>query len=403
MATLVLGVSASSAADFQAALNAALAPLLTNSIVAVQINVGDASQVNGIEYSAVITYTDGAPSITAPFTCIVVEGRTAADVAAQAESVIAASPALWWSNVFAGYEVNDGRRTRPYSGILFSNVDPANAANWQVGGAGGAGGTYVNTNLMPSPVGGYPAGTSFPTPKTWQEMFDGLLYPYTAPTFTSFQDSGVPNPLEVGATIAAAATFTWGTSTPSNITPNSISIQDLTRAVTLGSGLPNSGSFAVTMPGGPIQYVTAASHSFRINGVDVQSNPFNRTATYVWQWRKYWGQSGAGVPSGAQITGLANSALSTSYAGTYVMGAGGFKFICQADAAGGQINLVKDQLTGFNVPMATVADDPAYSNVDGGGTSYALVSVTNVNGVTTNYRVYRTANSLGGAITLIVT
>jgi hypothetical protein len=53
--------------------------------------------------------------------------------------------------------------------------------------------------------------------------------------------------------------------------------------------------------------------------------------------------------------------------------------------------------------MATVADDPAYSNVDGGGTSYALVSVTNVNGVTTNYRVYRTANSLGGAITLIVT
>jgi hypothetical protein len=403
MATLVLGVSASSAADFQAALSTALAPLLTNDIVAVQISVGDANQVNGIEYSAVITYTDGAASITAPFTAVVVEGRTAAEVAAQAEAIIAAGPTLWWSNVFADYEVNDGRRTKPYSAVIFSNVDPANAANWQAGGAGGAGGVYVNTALMPNPVGGYPAGTSFPTPKTWQQMFDGLLYPYIPPTFTSFQDSGVPNPLEVGATIAAAATFTWGTSTPSNINPNSISIEDLTRATVLGTGLPNSGSFAVTMPGGPIQYTVAASHSFRINGVDVQSNVFNRTATYAWQWRKYWGQSGSSVPTGAQITSLANSALSTSYPGTYVMGAGGYKFICQADAAGGQINSVKDQSTGFSVPMATVADDPAYSNVDGGGTSYALVSVTNVNGATTNYRVYRTANILGGAITLIVT
>lgn len=402
MATLVLGVSASSASDFQTALTAALAPLTVHDIVAVQISVGDANQVNGVEYSAIITYADGAASITAPFTAAVVEGRTAAEAAALAESLISANPAAWWSNVFADYEVNDGRRTRPYSAILFSNVDPANAANWQAGGAGGAGGVYVNTSPMPNTVGGYPAGTSFPTPKTWQQMFDGLLYPYIPPTFTSFQDSGVPNPLEVGATIAAAATFTWGTSTPSNITPNSISIQDLTRAVVLGSGLPNSGSFGVTMPGGPIQYNVAASHSFRINGIDVQSNAFNRTATYSWQWRKYWGQSGTSVPSGAQITGLVNSALSTSYPGTYVMGAGGYKFICQADAAGGQINLVQDQSTGFSVPMATTLNDPAYSNVDGGGTNYALVSVTNGNGVTTNYRVYRTANVLGGSINLVV-
>jgi hypothetical protein len=402
MATLVLGVSASSAADFQAALSAALAPLLTNDIVAVQISVGDANQVNGIEYSAVITYTDGAASITAPFTAIVVEGRTAAEVAAQAEAIITASPAVWWSNVFADYEVNDGRRTKPYSAIVFSNVDPANAANWQAGGAGGAGGVYVNTALMPNPVGGYPAGTSFPTPKTWQQMFDGLLYPYIPPTFTSFQSNGTPNPLEVGATIAAAATFTWGTSTPSNIAPNTISIQDLTRAVTLGTGLPNTSSFAVVMPGGPIQYAVAASHSFRINGIDVQSNVFSRTATYVWQWRKYWGQSSVSVPSGAQITSLVNSALSTSYPGTYVMGASGYKFICQADAAGGQINLVRDAATGFSVPMATTTDDPAYNNVDAGGTNYALVSVTNVNGVTTNYRVYRTANVLGGSINLVV-
>jgi len=71
--------------------------------------------------------------------------------------------------------------------------------------------------------------------------------------------------------------------------------------------------------------------------------------------------------------------------------------------AGGQLNFVKDQLTGFNVPMATVSDHAAYSNVDGGGFSYALVSFTNAYSVVTNYRVYRTKNSLGGAVTLVVT
>lgn len=400
MATFVIGVSASSAADFQAALNSALSTLLNVIVLDVQFNVGDAAQVNGIEYSAVIQYDDGASTMTAPFTAVVIEARTATEVATRAQNLIAGSPTQWFSTVFAGYEVNDGRRTQPYSALLFSNVDPANAVNWQIGGGSLA---YSNPAPMPTTVGGYLAGTTFPTPRTMQQMWDGLLYAYLSPAFTSFSDSGVPNPLEVGATIPAAATFVWGTSNAGNVQPNSISIQDVTGGVSLGTGLPNSGSYATTLPGGPITRTSIASYTFRINGVNTHLASFNRNATYNWQWRKFWGNNGASVPSGAQINALANSALATSYPGSYSTAAGGFKFICFADAAGDQLNSVTDPSTGFPVAMVTPAADPAYSNLDGGGFYYALVSVTNVNGVTTNYRVYRTYYSLGGALTMNVT
>jgi hypothetical protein len=51
--------------------------------------------------------------------------------------------------------------------------------------------------------------------------------------------------------------------------------------------------------------------------------------------------------------------------------------------------------------MATVASDPSYSNV-ANGYYYALVNVTNSYGVTAMYRVYRTYNSLGGSINILI-
>jgi hypothetical protein len=42
--------------------------------------------------------------------------------------------------------------------------------------------TYQNSNVMSTTVGGFTIGTNFSTPKTIQEMFDGLLYPYVAPS-----------------------------------------------------------------------------------------------------------------------------------------------------------------------------------------------------------------------------
>jgi hypothetical protein len=51
--------------------------------------------------------------------------------------------------------------------------------------------------------------------------------------------------------------------------------------------------------------------------------------------------------------------------------------------------------------MADSTDDAFYINVENGW-YYGLVSVTNAQGVTEDYRVYRTRNKVGGAITIRV-
>lgn len=266
-------------------------------------------------------------------------------------------------------------------------------------GRAGAG-TYTNATPMPSQVGGIPAGTTFDhVPQ--DEMWTMLLYAYQFPAFTSFGFSGVASILEVGDSVPQNVTATWGTTNAANVVANSIKISDISLGYDIATGLANDGSEAISQTGA-VTKITATTHLYRIYGTNTQSGTFSRDLSFAWRWRQYWGNSANTTLTEAQIEALANSPLASSIAGTYAMAAGGYKYICMADSVAGQINLVKDGL-GWVVPMATSADDPAYANIDGGGYSYALVSVTNAFGVTTNYRVYRTKNSMGGAITLIVT
>lgn len=289
-------------------------------------------------------------------------------------------------------------------GDVISLVTPSAIYRSMVGGGSGGGGTvtYTNPAAVPVTVGGITAGTTFASAQTMQQMWDALLYPYQSPAFTSFSLSGVSSTVEVGYTLGAPVTFLWATSNSGNVNTNSINLTDVTLSTILLSGTANDGTQAVTLPAS-IQNVVAASHTFGINGTNTQSSTFSRNATISWQWRLHYGTNTNPTLTGSDISALASSNLATGYAGTYSYAAGGYKYISFANAAGGQINLVRDQLTGFNVPLATVTDNAAYSNVDGGGSSYALVSHTNANGVTTNYRVYRTTNSLGGSVTLVVT
>ena len=260
---------------------------------------------------------------------------------------------------------------------------------------------YANPVPTPLPIGGIPAGSTFSN-KTMQEMWDALLYPYLAPTFTAFSLQAVAPVLEVGDAIPAAVTFLWSTANPFNVRPNSLSLTDVTGAVLLASGLSDDGSEPVVM-GAPIVKSGVASHQFRIDGVDTNLAPFSRTATYAWRWRGFWGSSAAPVLTEAQVEGLASNGLVTGLAGSYATPPGGFKYFCIPDALGGQVNAVKDPSTMLDIPLATPASNPAYSNLDGGGFYYALVSLTNPFGITAPYRVYRTFNATGSALTMQVT
>lgn len=255
------------------------------------------------------------------------------------------------------------------------------------------GGSY--TGVSTTNIGGITAGQTF-TAQTLQQMFDALITPYAAPSFSAFGISGVGSPLEVGTSFGPSVTFTWATANSGNVTPNTIGVTDTTTSTSIFTGHSNSGSNAVVL-GAAITSAVAGSHSWGITGTNNHAGAFSGALTITWQWRLYYGVQAGATLTGAQILALASSQLATGYVGTFACGASGYKYVCLADAAGSQLNSVKDQSTGFAVPMVTG------TFTDGGGFGYEKVSVTNAQSVVANVRVYRTLNSLGGAVTLVVT
>jgi len=250
------------------------------------------------------------------------------------------------------------------------------------GGGGGGSSTYSNSNPTPETIGGITAGTTFSN-KTMKEMWDMLLYKYLTPAFSSFSISGISSPLEVGEEVPSSKTFTWATSNSGNITPNTITISDVTGGTTLASGLSNSGSH--TIVGDAVVKNVATNNVWRISANQLEGAPISRNHTVNWQWRIYYGESASNVLDEAGIKALRVSNLSGSIAGNYSFQSGGYKYICCSSDF--TISSMKDQATGFNVPY-----EPMY-----------LVNVTNSFGITKSYRVYRTTNIIGGSITIIVT
>ncbi len=230
----------------------------------------------------------------------------------------------------------------------------------------------------------------------------GAAPSYNLPAFTAFAITGQGSPVEVGATISGTHTFTWSTSYSSNVASDSITIVDTTSSVTLADDLANSGSDSISLPD-PISNDSPATQTWTINGVNTHSGTFSDTFDVSWEWRVYAGTNSAATLTANQIAGLsASDGLQAGFAGTYSITAGSvaYYYLCYPDSLGSVSNFI-DGNTGFPISMATSADNAAYDNT-ANGWSYALVSVTNVNSVATNYRVYRTQYQFSGTLLMEV-
>lgn len=223
---------------------------------------------------------------------------------------------------------------------------------------------------------------------------------YAAPAFLAFAITGQATELEVGASVpVGSTTFTWSTSNPINVAANSISIADTTAGTTLDSGHADDGSDVITI--GAVTLTAPGSQVWTITGMNSHAGTFSRTFTVSWLWRVYAGTSSNGTLTANQIKALSDSdSLQAAFAGTYSLSAGNYKYFASPDSLGSPTQFY-DPTNHFLISMATVADDPAYSHA-AGGYSYALVSVTNANGVATNYRLYRSQYPLGGSLTMQV-
>ena len=229
-------------------------------------------------------------------------------------------------------------------------------------------------------------------------VFWGGTVSYLAPAFTSFAITGVSSPIEVGSTFASGSyTFTWSTSNSANVQANSISIVDTTASNTLASGLANSGSDVISLSA--ITNSSPATQVWTINGTNTHSQGFSDTFGLTWLWRVFAGTNTAGTLTSAQIIALsASDSLQSSFPGTYTIttGSTAYYYFCYPDSMGSASRFF-DVNSNFLISMATASDNAAYSNT-ANGYSYALVSTTNSQGASTNYRVYRTQYNFYGTL-----
>ncbi len=223
---------------------------------------------------------------------------------------------------------------------------------------------------------------------------------YASPAFTSFLIVGQATTIEVGATIAAGSkTFTWTTSNSANVAADSISITDTTASTVLASGLANDGTEDIVIT--DITLTDAGDQVWTIDGVNTNAIGFSRTFTVSWEWKVYAGISASVVLDETEIKALSDfNGLQSGFAGTYNYSATGYKYFAYPDEMG-DVAVFRDPSTGFLIAMAQVTDNAAYSNI-ANGYYYALVSVTNANGITTDYRLYRSQNVLGGTISFAI-
>ena len=273
------------------------------------------------------------------------------------------------------------------------------------GGTGGGDGVFT-VDLPVSLTGGktlgrYSNGQTIPAiGKTAQQVLLDIAAEYLPPAFTAFSMSGQATAIEVGTVITGAKNFAWSISNGANVQPNTLKITDVTNNSDLATGLSNDGTESVNV--GSISKSTLATHSWRASGNNTNTQSFNsNNFTVEWQFKRYIGTSNNLVLNEAEIETLAFNTIGNTKNGTYALAAGGYKYLCWPDSYGSPTAStgIRDTATGFPVAMADSSDNAFFSNTQNGW-AYGLVAVTNAFGVTTNYRVYRSKNILGGSINI---
>jgi hypothetical protein len=175
------------------------------------------------------------------------------------------------------------------------------------------------------------------------DALDKILYPFIAPSFTTFTIQGQSNTLELGEYLSGTnggnKTFTWGVSTVANVSSIiGYKITDVTNGnfTIANSILPTTLlSSTQNIPYSIVKTINGATNVFRILGKDLQGTFFNRDLTLTWRPRIFWGTSSVSTAlNNSQImtlpsTNTGGSLLTNDITNSFTMdGNGEYIWIC---------------------------------------------------------------------------
>lgn len=267
--------------------------------------------------------------------------------------------------------------------------------------------TFMNPDLTTTTVGGIAQNSTFPTPKTVQEMFDLLLYPYRTPAISLLSSTTK----EYGQTLTH--NLTWSVTKKSNpilsVVVDGFTIPTILPNVAFQTGTRNViGTYSYPLP-------VSTTNNF-IMTVNDGSNTTTTFASITWVNRIYWGTidlSGLPLYPNPNLTlnpGYA-SQVSTIITSTLIKNLSG--------AGGAGVGTGSDLATSKNKTYPAMNGGGKYlifawpSSVNGATTPTFLVSglsnnaftsvksawpFTNAYGVTTNYEVWISNTAYNSAI-----
>lgn len=144
---------------------------------------------------------------------------------------------------------------------------------------------YTKSSPATCNVGGISIGNVL-TGKTIETLLEEMLAPYIEPTFSAF-NVNISSPIEVGSSVSGIKTFTWSTTTSSNVKSNSIGICEVSGSM-LGSGLANDGTenldIGTKTNGSPIIW------TWQITGSSTCDDYFNRNVSKCSIYPIYYGK-----------------------------------------------------------------------------------------------------------------
>lgn len=256
--------------------------------------------------------------------------------------------------------------------------------------------TYTNVNPIQSALGGITVGQTF-SQNTMKEMWDMLLYPYLAPSFSSFTVSD-PKNIEVGQSLAATLSFAWDSQRDSNVQPGSISITDPSATLITGQNSDSTASAITTYTySTPVKLNSYGSYTWTITGQTTKGQMYSTVYSKNWWWKIYWGSStSANSPTQTFIKGLQSSQIQSSRTGDFACPANGYKYLAIPAAYGIPTSIY---YAGLPVALADSAD--GYNSISGSIT-YTQISITNNYGISSQYNIFRTKNQIIDSISLKV-
>ena len=263
-------------------------------------------------------------------------------------------------------------------GLVYKKLTDA-SADWSVGfqwqgpegpaAPGGGSDEYIGDSPSTVTVGGLLAGAVL-TSRTYTSILQEMLVVFLVPTFTGAPGvTGQSSTVEVGTVLSTTRDFTWATTNPSNVEPNSLIIRDVTGASDLATGLADDSAEAgVTIA--TLELATEGStQQWRMEAEDTNLLAFNSANRVITaRFYRFFGPNATTPTNSATVRALPSSAFQTANGNTFILATGNTltKFVV-ALPPGRTISLVTDlDALGADITSQYVSQGTVSVNDDGG-------------------------------------